>query len=99
MKILDQHFKHNENIVTRKIENEFILVPIKKDIGDDSDYIFALNSTARETWKLLDGKKSLSSIIEVISRKYKKNEKIVKKDILELMKDLSQLKLIKPTSK
>ena len=48
-------YKKSDSIVSRKIADEFILVPIRQNVGD-MESIYALNETSARIWELIDGK-------------------------------------------
>jgi len=62
-------YKHNSNFVGQIINDELILVPIKKNVVDMRS-IFRFNKTATSVWKQIDGKKSIESIITWYSNNF-----------------------------
>ena len=54
-------FRQKDNIVTRHIAGETILVPISRRT-DEMQRIFALNPAAQYIWQQLDGSRSLEEI-------------------------------------
>jgi len=58
--------------------------------------IIEMNQTARRVFALMNGKRDLKRIIEIISHNFKINEKIIRKDIHKLVKELSAQGAIKP---
>ena len=63
MDILLKVFKKRDSIVSRKIGDELILVPIRQDVGD-LESIYTLNETGARIWELIDGKTKVSQIKE-----------------------------------
>ncbi len=56
--ILQQKFKKKEEIVSREIAGETILVPIKGKLAD-MQRIFALENVSEYIWQQLDGEKKV----------------------------------------
>jgi len=86
-------FKKSGQIVTREIENEFILVPLYKS-SKDLNCIYTLNETAAFAWRLIDGKRSLGQIKGQLMDKYEVSEAKLTKQLDELIKDLKSFKAI-----
>lgn len=59
--IWDAVFKKPEEIVSRKVAGETLLVPIAGKLAD-MQRIFALNGVAEHIWEKLDGTKTLGVI-------------------------------------
>lgn len=81
-------YKHNDDIVTREIENEYILVPITSGIGDLDEEIYALNDTGRVIWEKLDGAKDLSTIKSELQHEFDADEQEIKRDIRGFVEEL-----------
>ena len=60
---LDSVYVPSEDIVSREIEGELIIVPLISGMGDMEDELFTLNDTGKNIWKRLDSKKSLRDVI------------------------------------
>ena len=52
----------SDDVVSREIEGELILVPIASGIGDLEDELYTLNETGRAIWQHLDGKRTLAEV-------------------------------------
>lgn len=79
-------------IVCRRIDDEYVLVPIRKVVRDD-DCLYTLNEVGSLIWENLDGKKALSRIAREISDKTGHPLAEVEKDAREFMADLEAEKL------
>ena len=69
MNIHDKVYCKSESVVSRKIADEFILVPIKQNTGD-LDSIYTLNETAARIWELIDGLINVREIMGKIVEEY-----------------------------
>ena len=55
-------FIPSEDVISREIEGELIIVPIASGIGDMEDELYTLNDTGRAIWQRLDGKRTLREV-------------------------------------
>jgi coenzyme PQQ biosynthesis protein PqqD len=87
-------FIPSEEIVSREIEGEFIIVPLVSGIAEFDDDLFTLNETARSIWKRLDGKKSLQDVIQELATEYGAPENEIEKDVLGLVTELIKRRML-----
>jgi hypothetical protein len=90
---VDTIFKKSENVVFRKIQDEYILVPIVASAAD-VDSIFNLNETGAAVWERIDGVKKLSDIIEDIKAEYEGERKEIEDDVMAFVGRMVEEKLI-----
>lgn len=91
---LDTVFVVSENVVAREIEGELLVVPLVAGIGDVDDALYTLNETGKAIWKLIDGKRSLHEIVDVLSQEFDSESDEITADIAGLAEELSQRKMI-----
>ena len=65
----DNIFNKNDNVVSRKILDETILVPIRGKLAD-MQHIITLNPMAEYIWEHLDGKHKVSKILDKITDEF-----------------------------
>lgn len=87
-------YKRSSKIVARKVEDEFILVPIEEGVGD-TDSIYTLNEVGTAIWERLDGKKSLKEIAKNLLKEYKVSKERLNKDIEGFIKALEKIGAVK----
>jgi hypothetical protein len=87
MSFLDKVYKKSDSIVSRKIADEFLLVPIKQNVGD-LESIYTLNEVATRVWELIDGKKKVKEIKDKIVEEFEVASQEVEKDLTNLLKQL-----------
>lgn len=87
---LSDRFKQNPNMVSREIQGEVILVPIRQDVGD-FESIYTLNETAARTWALLDGTRTLNDISKQIIAEFEVADREAQNDLLELLAQLQEI--------
>jgi hypothetical protein len=61
--------RRSDAVVSRRIADETILVPIKSTAGELDD-IFTLNEVASRVWELADGARTINAIAAVIASEY-----------------------------
>ncbi len=94
MNILDKVYKKSDSIVSRKIADEFLLVPIKQNVGD-LESIYTLNEVATRVWELIDGKKKVKEIKDKIVEEFEVTPQEAEKDLTNLVKQLLAVEAIK----
>ena len=93
MDFLNTVYKKSDSIVSRKIADEFILVPIRQNVGD-LESIYTLNETAARIWELIDGKIKVREIKETLIEEFEVTPEEVEKDIVEHLMQLEEIKAI-----
>jgi len=93
MDFLDKVYKKSDSIVSRKIADEFILVPIRQNVGD-LESIFTLNEVAARIWELIDGKMKFREIKDKIVEEFEVTPQKAEKDLIEHLKQLEKINAI-----
>lgn len=84
----------SEDIATREVQGEFIIIPITSGIGDLEDEIFTLNDTGCAIWNKLDGKRSLKDVVDSLSLEFEDCAKELEKDVLGLVEELLKRRML-----
>ena len=87
---LEQRYQRNEHFVYRKIENETLLVPIKDNVGDMS-CIYNLNEVGAFIWEHLDGEKTLSDILNMVTDEFDVTTEDAEIDLHDYISDLNEI--------
>ncbi len=77
-------YKHSENIVSRNIAGETILVPIRGNLAD-MQHIFTLNSVGVFIWDQLDGSKNLADVLDLLMEHFEVDRKQAEQDISDFL--------------
>jgi hypothetical protein len=93
MDFLEKVYKKSDSIVSRKIGDEFILVPIKQDVGD-LESIYTLNETAARIWELIDGKIKVRDIKERIVQEFEITPTEAERDLIQHLQQLEGIRAI-----
>ncbi len=86
-------FCKKEDIVTRNIVGDTLLVPIRGNLAD-MQQIFALNPTADFIWQQLDGKQNLDTIRQGLVSGFEVTGEKAEHDILQFIRELDATGLI-----
>ena len=93
MDFLEKVYKKSNSIVSRKIADEFILVPIRQNVGD-LESIHTLNEAAARIWELIDGKKKAREIKDKIVEEFEVTPEEAEKDLIEYLQQLEGIEAI-----
>jgi hypothetical protein len=83
----------SENVVFRKIENEYILVPLTSS-SEEVESIFNLNKTGAVIWEKIDGRKTVGEIIDELCREYDTDADTLLQDVCDFVGDLHRCRLL-----
>ncbi len=93
---IDKNLKYRltENVVSREIEGEIIIVPLTAGIGDAEDDLFSLNETGKAVWGYLDGTHSVQEIIDLLEKKYDSEASGITDDVTGFLNELLSRQII-----
>ena len=91
---LEKRFARDPSIVSRKIADEFILVPIRQKAGD-VESIYTLNDVAARIWELVDGEKRVKEIRDMIVEEFEVSREEAEADLLEFLQQLEQVAAVR----
>lgn len=92
--LINSVYVPSEEIVSREIEGEVIIVPLTGGIGDMEDELYTLSETGKAIWDQLDGKNSLQVIAEKLSSEFEAEIEEIGQDIIGLIRELLQRRMI-----
>ena len=95
MTALNRIYRRNDNFVSRRIENETVLVPIRNNVGD-LDCIFSLNPVGALVWEQLDGVATLGDIRDRIVGEYDVSTTAVEADLNAFVAEMESIAAIRP---
>jgi hypothetical protein len=87
------YIKEND-FVARDIAGETIIVPIKSKVGDLNS-IFTLNEIGTIIWGLIDGRRSVSDIVNAVCERYEVKPEVAEKDTLQFLNTLKEAGLLR----
>jgi len=72
----------SEDVVSREIEGDVIIVPLVAGIGDADDELYTLNETGRSIWQKLDGQRTLSDVVVALGLEFNASQADLEADVL-----------------
>ncbi len=84
---LDKIYNKNPEVVSRKVSDEFILVPLSDDIAD-MDSIYTMNEVGAFIWEQINGEQSVQEIIDHVVNEFEVDEHEAKSDVLAFFDDI-----------
>lgn len=80
-------FHHNEGLVSRKVGDEMVIVPLRDNVAD-MDCVYTLNEVGAFIWESMDGQKTTQQIILEIMNNYDVDEPTASKDVIEILEKM-----------
>lgn len=93
-KELNTIYNKDSSIVSRKIADEFILVPIRHKT-EDVDSIYTLNEVGAFIWEQIDGKKRNRDICDALVEQFDVTRKEAETDLSEFIKQLEKVGVVR----
>lgn len=91
---LDAVFARNEQVVSRKIVDELILVPMRKDVAD-METLYTLNEVGARVYELIDGKRPVRDIVSVVLDEFEVSAEQAESDVREFIAQLLEIESIR----
>jgi hypothetical protein len=96
MNILDKCFAKENDLVTRDVAGEMILVPIKGHVGD-LEGVYTLNELGAMIWQLINGQTTARELIAAVQNEYDVGAAEAEKDVVDFLRSLEDAELIRPS--
>ncbi len=96
MNILDKCFVKENDLVTRDVAGEKIIVPIKGHVGD-LEGVFTLNELGATIWQLINGQTTAREFAEAVRNEYDVGDAEAEKDVVDFLRSLEDAGLIRPS--
>ncbi len=91
---LDQVYTISEDLVARKVQGEFIIIPLSSGISKANEELFTLNRSGQAIWEKINGKRTLAKIIEELCREFSASKSTITKNVLGLVEELLKRKMV-----
>jgi hypothetical protein len=82
------------SVVTRKTGNEYVLVPVTDNIAD-MDSVYTLNETGAWIWEQIDGTRTISDIIILLTDEFDIGQDSATADVLDFLTKMNDYLIIK----
>jgi hypothetical protein len=85
---LESRPRRREGVLTQQSTDSLVLLSV------DSGQYYALDEVGGRVWELCDGVRSVADVVSVISQEYDAPPTTIEADVLELLADLANEKLV-----
>jgi len=86
----EEIYRHHDSIVSRRIEDEVILVPIRQNVAD-LESIYTLSEVGARIWEQIDGRRTNAEILPLIVGEFEVSEEEAQKDLKGFLQQLSAI--------
>jgi Coenzyme PQQ synthesis protein D (PqqD) len=97
MRLTDDRFIRNHDVVSRQIEGELIIVPVRRGVGDMNS-LYTLNPVGSVLWEFMAQEHSLSEMVQRVCEEFDVTTAQAKADIESFLTSLLQEHLIQPVA-
>ncbi len=87
-------YARSDDIVSREIEGEVIIVPLVAGIGDAEDELYTLNETGKAVWNRLDGARTLEGIAAGLVEEFDAPLEEIERDVAGLITELARRRMV-----
>jgi hypothetical protein len=91
------YYDKDSSMVGRKIADEYILVPVRQNVGD-LQCMYTLNGVGARIWELVNGHNTVDDITSTIVREYEVETPQAKADVIEFLGQMKEIGAIKEKS-
>jgi hypothetical protein len=88
--LLDKCLSKDPDFVYRRIADECLLVPIRRQTAD-LNYIFMLNPVGGRIWELIDGQRRVREIRDQLLAEFEVSPEEVEQDLAEFLAQLAEI--------
>jgi hypothetical protein len=94
---LEARFIRNREVVSRQIEGELVIVPIRRGVGDLNS-LYTLNSVGSILWEFMTEEHTVPEMVNRVCDEFEVTSKQAQADIQEFLGSMLEEKLIQPVS-
>lgn len=87
---MDTVYRKSDRVVSRKIVDELILVPIRTNVAD-MESLYTLNDVGAKVYELIDGQRTLAQICQGIVEEFEVTEEEAQKDVIVFAEQLMEI--------
>ena len=80
---------HSPAVVYRRINDEYLLIPLTGNIAD-MDSLYRLTETGAFIWEQVDGERAISDITSKITEEFDVEPEVAEKDALEFFREIRE---------
>jgi Coenzyme PQQ synthesis protein D (PqqD) len=94
---LDARFVRNREVVSRQIEGELVIVPIRRGVGDLNS-LYTLNTVGSILWEFMTEGHTVSEMVNRVCDEFEVTVAEAQADIQEFLGTMLEEKLIQPVA-
>ena len=94
MNYLEKIYQKDKDTPFRVIDDEVILVPIKRRLADVGAIYLLRDPVSTRIWELIDGRRKIGEIKDVIGEEFEVSPEKAEKDLIEFLKQLEKIGVI-----
>ena len=80
---------HSPAVVYRRINDEYLLIPLTGNIAD-MDSLYRLTETGAFIWEEIDGKRAISDITSKVVEEFDVDPDVAEKDTLDFIREIQE---------
>jgi len=80
---------HSPRVVFRKINEEYLLIPLTDNIAD-MDSVYRLSETGAFIWEMIDGERDISDITSKVTEEFNVERDEAERDILQFFSEVQE---------
>lgn len=84
----------SDDVVSREIEGETIIVPLTGGIGDADDELYTLNDTGQAIWRQLDGRRTLAEVAVLLTEQFEADPAEIEADVLGFASEMVKQRIL-----
>ncbi len=88
-----QILKKNPDMTARVFDGETVLIPLYAS-SKDADFIYVLDDIGTAVWGLVNGKRDIGAIQEVLLEEYDVSPERLRKSVSTLVRDLEHIRAL-----
>jgi len=97
MGLVNGCFIRNRDVVSRQIEGELIIVPVRRGVGDMNS-LYTLNPVGSVLWEFMAQEHSLPEMVKRVCDEFEVSAAQANKDIESFLDSMLEEKLIQPVA-
>jgi len=90
-------YKRNQDVVSRNIEGELVIVPIRSGVGDLNS-LYTLNAVGSVLWEFMNEGHTVPEMVERVCREFEVTEAQAHPDIETFLDSLMAEQLVQPVA-
>jgi Coenzyme PQQ synthesis protein D (PqqD) len=87
------HFVRNQDVVSREIDGELIIVPVRSGVGDLNS-LYTLNPVGSVLWDFMNERHTISEMVDRVCEEFEVTATQAQRDIEVFLESLLEEKLV-----